>query len=337
MPVKIGLLGAGFMGRMHALCYKTIPDAALVAVSDTRPQQAAALAAEHGAAPYGSMEDLLDRAGLDAIDICLPTDLHEEAIDAALRHGVHCIVEKPLSVTPSRARRIADAAKGMSSLCMVAHVIRFWPEYEFLTEAVHRNRWGRLLSLALTRMSPRPGWTAGNWNMDPKRSVGALLELHIHDTDFVRFLLGEPRGVDSCGVKLNGAWDYVATNYDYPGVAVSAIGGWNLPGSVPFRMTYQAVFERGYLDFDSTRNPTVLLHRDGAAPEPPPVARPDIGSAEGGGNISSLDGYYNELKYFVDCVKTGRQAERCSAEDAASSVELVYREMASAQEKLQAE
>jgi len=322
------------MGQTHATCYGMIPGAQVVGISDVRPEQAAKLAQAADARPFDTLDHLLDQTRVDALDICLPTDLHEEAIYTAARRGVHCIVEKPIAPDAESARRVAGKIAGSKSIVMVAHVIRFWPEYEYLKDAVEAGSWGKLAALALTRVSPRPGWTSNNWILDPKRSGGALLELHIHDSDYLRRLLGEPEGVDSCGVKIGGAWDYVSTNYRYPGMAVSALGGWNMPANMPFKMAYRATFEKALLDFDSTRTPTLLLYREGHDVESPAAPRPNVVSARSIGNISGLDGYYNELRYFVDCVEKGIAPERSGVKDAVATMELLQREILSAEQKL---
>ncbi len=333
-PIRIGIAGAGFMGKTHATCYSMMPGAKVVGISDVRPEQAAKLAKEVGAQPFDTLDHLLDQTRADAVDICLPTDLHEEAIYTAVRRGVHCIVEKPIAPDAESARRVAGKISGSKSIVMVAHVIRFWPEYEYLKNVVKAGEWGRLTALAMMRMSPRPGWTWNNWNLDPKRSGGALLDLHIHDADYLRYLLGEPQGLDACGVKVGGAWDYVSTNYHYPGMAVSALGGWNMPATMPFKMAYRATFEKAHLDFDSSRTPTLLLYREGHEVETPAAPRPNAGSIDTIGNISALDGYYNELRYFVDCVQKGVQPERSGVADAVATMELIQREILSVEQKL---
>jgi predicted dehydrogenase len=229
---------------------------------------------------------------------------------------------------------MAELARGGKSVFMVANVIRFWPEYEFLNECVATGMLGKLEALSFTRVSPRPAWGWKGWSTDAKRSGGALLDLHIHDTDLILHLLGEPAAVDSCGVKIRGAWDYVTTNYHYQHAAVSALGGWNLPDSASFKMAYRAIFENGVLDYDITREPTVMVYRQGKKPEAPAVRRPRIAPRAGIGNISAMEGYYNELRYFVDCVRDGVPADRSNVASALLTLEWIYREMESAARKL---
>lgn len=332
--IRVALVGAGFMGRMHAACYDALPNTTLVAVADVRKNQASDIAAGRDASVFDRLETLLDAVEVDMVDICLPTFLHEESVRAVVERGIHCVLEKPIALEPAAARRIAERVRGAGVKFMVAHVIRFWSEYEFLKQCVTDGRLGELMALSLTRVSPRPGWAWQDWNTDAKRSGAALVDLHIHDTDFVRYLLGEPNDVDSCGVKTSYGWDYVCTNYHYPNVAVSAEGGWNLPSGFPFRMAYRAVFADGALDYDSTRDDTLRLYRQDGSSEKPDIAHPPITSKNGGGNIAALGGYLAELDYFAECLEKDVAPDRAGADEACASLELVYLEMASAENKL---
>jgi len=76
---------------------------------------------------------------------------------------------------------------------MVAQVIRFWPEYVKLKEIFDSGSLGKMVSISCARLSPTPTWAWNNWLLDSERSGGALLDLHIHDTDFLLYLLGKPQ------------------------------------------------------------------------------------------------------------------------------------------------
>ena len=174
------------------------------------------------------------------------------------------------------------------------------------------------------------GWKG--WFRKPALSGGAALDLHIHDVDYALYLLGKPKSLDSVGVCRGGAWNQIATHYHYPGVAVTAEGGW-WDAPEPFEMAFRAVFAKGILSYSSKNQPLVCYEK-GKPPALVNVPQPKTGDVQAGGNISSLGGYFNEVKYFVDCLKAGRAPETATAEDARDAVALVFREMASAQKKL---
>jgi len=161
-------------------------------------------------------------------------------------------------------------------------------------------------------------------------SGGAILDLHIHDADFVRHLLGDPRGFHSVGTFGCKGYDYVFTNYVYPGVAVSAEGGWNMPSGFPFEMSFRAVFEQGTIFYSSRHTPMTLYRADGKN-VPVKVPQPQVKGGGAGGNISSLGGYFNEIQYFVNCVSRGKKPEMATVQDARDSVALALAEIRSAE------
>jgi len=332
--VRVALLGAGFMGRMHGTCYSNIPEAKVVAVADKRTDLAKEIAAPHGAKVYGSADSVFRRDDIDMVDICLPTYMHAKYTIKAAQAGLSILCEKPMSHKVREARRMVEAVRAANVRFMCAHVIRFWPEYQVLKRYKDEGRLGQLLVLSCVRVSPKPTWTWEGWIVKHTLSGGALWDLHMHDTDFVRYLCGEPQKVDTVGVWSDeSGWDYVFTNYHYPDMAVSAEGGWNMPSSFPFEMAYRAVFERGTLVFSCAKKPTLTLYKHDGTSEAPEVPQVGVGAAAGAGNISELGGYYNEIKYFVECVAQGKPTDMVPIEDSCATVELLQAEQKSAEKK----
>lgn len=325
--LKIGLCGAGFMGTMHAACYANIPGVKVVAVADVRKDFAEKVAADHGAERYARASDLIAKADVDAVDICLPTYLHADHVVQAAARGLDCMCEKPLALNTAEADRIVKAVRKAKIKFMVGHVIRFWPEYVVLKETIEKKKLGALKMLFLTRFGGRPaGWQ--NWFHKQDLCGGGALDMHIHDSDYVLYLLGMPKTLDASGAFIKGGLDRVTVNYHYPGVAVTAAGGW-WPGGEPFEMAFRAVFDKGVLTYSSNSSP-LTLHTPGKDPQPVNVPQPKTSKVEAGGNISSLGGYFNEVNYFVECLKRNEQPEIVTPETARDAVKLVEREIASA-------
>lgn len=331
--VRVGLVGAGFMGGMHANCYAQIPNAELVAVGDVTPGKAKELAKQHGAKAYTTAAGVM-RQEIDIVDICLPTYMHAQYTCRAARKGLNVVCEKPMALKMRDANRMVRTVKETGVKFMVAHVIRFWPEYQVLKEYVDNGSLGKLLVLSLVRVSPRPTWAWENWLQNAELSGAALVDLHVHDADFVRYLCGEPERVETVGTKKEGGWDYVFTSYHYPDKAVSAEGGWNLPPEYPFQMAYRAVFEEGTLEFSTSHSPTISLYPQDGGVQHPALPEQPAATGDAGGNISELGGYYNELKYFVDCVERGEHPTIVTPDDALASLALVHQELKSAEKKL---
>jgi predicted dehydrogenase len=217
---------------------------------------------------------------------------------------------------------------------MVGHCIRFWPEYDAFFKFAHAAEAGRLLSLSMQRRASRPLGSRDNWLQEERRSLGAALDLHIHDTDFIHHLLGSPKSVDSVGTRDAGGLSHIFTDYEFEGMAVQAEGGWNYPAQWGFQMAFQAVFENGVVEFDSRAAQTISVTLGGEAPRPLPFAIPPVGkSVAGEGNISSLGGYYRELEYFIACLEKGKDPEISTGAQAVQSLKTCLAEIRSCAER----
>ncbi|MEI6034718.1 MAG: Gfo/Idh/MocA family oxidoreductase [Verrucomicrobiae bacterium] len=330
---KVAIIGLGFMGTMHAQIYKQLGDATLVAVVDKEQAKAKRALAKLGikAAVFGALEEMLRECDVDVVDVCLPTDLHAPFALKAIAAGKHLFCEKPLALTKADGKKIAAAAKKAGVFFQVGQCIRFWPEYMAFEAFVKSRKAGKLLSLSLQRRAGRPAYSTGNWLNDGNRSGGAALDLHIHDTDYVHHLLGQPDAVTSVGTKDKTGWSHIFTTYHFKDVAVTAEGGWNYPANWGFQMAFQAIFERGAVEFDCAASPTLTVTLGEGKKQPLPYTTPGAGeSSTGAGNLSSLGGYYNELAAFISCLERKRHPKIATGDQAAESLATVLAEIQSA-------
>lgn len=317
------IAGFGFMGRTHAAVIAGLPQVHICAVLDPRGGEIAGDLEQAGiqSVPvFRTLGEALRESACSVVNICLPTDLHRDAALQALGSGCHVFCEKPIALTSSDAKEMVDAAKSANRELMVGHCIRFWPEYEFLKSLVDSAKYGRLLSLSLSRRNSRPSHSVGGWVNDPARCVGAALDMHIHDTDFVCYLLGRPQMVSAHSIRENTGWNSIASHYDFGphGPLVFADGTWNYPTGWGFQMSFSAVFEHAAVDYDSRANPTLTLTESGLSPEPVALPSPKI------------DGYHRELEYFFECLNRSLPVKRSTGRDASESLEVVLAEIESA-------
>lgn len=326
--VRIGIIGLGFMGRMHYGSYEKVAGARVVAVADADPKRASGdLSEGWGNVPGADVQKLpMDRIRgttdwrelmkwdeVDVIDICLPTPQHVELATAALATGKHVMCEKPLARTSSEARQIAAAAAKAGGFFMPAMCMRFWGEWEWLKRAVKEETYGKVRSASFRRV----GTTPAGWFRDGKLSGGALVDLHVHDVDFVYHLFGKPKAVFSRGYsKDTGEIDHILTEYIYDSPAlVSAEGAWGLSNGFGFRMQYVVNFDRATAEYEFGRDKPLMLYADGKAT-----------AVEAEGN-----GYVGELGYFVECVRNGTRPTRVTAEDAVTGLIIIEAEKRSAE------
>ncbi len=321
------------MGTMHAQIYQQLRNATLVAVVDKQTAKAKRSLTKLGieAEVFGTFEEMLGKCDVDVVDICLPTDLHTPFALKAISADKNVFCEKPLALTHADGKKIVTASKKAGVFFQVGHCIRFWPEYMAIESFVKSRKAGKLLSLSLQRRSGRPSYSEGDWLNDKARSGGAALDLHIHDTDFVHHLLGKPEAVTSAGTKDKTGWSHIFTTYHFKDVAVTAEGGWNYPANWGFQMAFQAVFERGTVEYDSGANPTLMVTIGHGKKQPLPFKSPGAGeSSTGAGNLSSLGGYYNELSAFITSLEKKQAPTVATGDQAAESLATTLSEIQSA-------
>ncbi len=328
-PIRVGVIGLGFMGQTHLRCYRAASAAGcanrLVAVCDSsaerragRIEAAGNIATGQGAAfdpvsvrAYADAADLLADGEVDLVSICTHTDTHADLAIAALRAGKHVLVEKPVAIASRDVQRVAEAARASDRLCMPGLCIRFWPAWAWLRRRIVENTFGPVRSATFHRLASPPGWSS-HFYTDDSRTGGALVDLHIHDADFVRWVFGDPRSVITAGTL-----DHVTTIYRYgeggPGHVV-AEGGWDHTHGFEFRMRYVVLFEHATADFDLGRSPQLLIARDGR--------REAV-------DLEPISGYDAEIRALLAAIAAGRRELDATIDDAVTVARLLEAERAS--------
>jgi predicted dehydrogenase len=319
--VNVAVVGLGFMGVTHLRAYQQTEGARIVAVCDAVRlpvngvlQGVAGNIKKSHDIQLGTqvkvcrkLEEVLAEPSVQLVDLCTPTPLHPDQAIAALKAGKHVLCEKPLARASTAAREILKAQRGTPGFLMPAMCMRFWPGWSWLKQVVEQQTYGRILVARFRRLSEMPTWSKqGTYNAD---MGGALFDLHIHDTDFVQFLFGRPAGVFATGVNSpDGSIAHVMTQYLYPkGPAVYAEGGWLLPKG--FNMAYTLHCERATLDFDLARGAEAMQVTEvGQAPRPIKYDGPD--------------GYGEEVRYAVECARTGTAPTVVTGQDGVSALEI---------------
>ncbi len=322
--VNVAVVGLGFMGVTHLRGYLQVPAAHIVAVCDAiRLPINGVLAGVAGnikksddinlgprVKVFRKLEEVLADPEVDLVDICTPTPMHPEQAIAALKAGKHVLCEKPLAGSSLAARRILEAERSGTAFLMPAMCMRFWPGWSWLKQVVQEKPYGKVKAARFRRMSEMPTWSKqGTYSAGGAGLGGALLDLHIHDTDFVQFLFGPPASVFSTGVaELDGSISYVTTQYLYPdGPAVYAEGNWLLTKG--FDMAYTLHCERATLDFDLARGAEAMrvIEKD---------REPSVLRYEG------PDGYGQEVSYVIECALTGERPTVVTAHEGMRALQI---------------
>jgi predicted dehydrogenase len=321
----------GFMGTTHLRAALGSHGARVAAIVTHDPRKARGdfrgvrgnFGGEAGRIPldgihvHASLDSLLADRDVELVDICLPSFLHAEAAIQSLRAGKHVLVEKPIALTPGDGRRMIAAARRARRLLMVAQVLKFFPEFALLSEAVRDRRWGALLALHLRRVIAAPDWGDKSWFSRADRSGGMVTDLHIHDTDFITYLFGKPRAVESRALLRRGRVDFIRTVYDYsrPAPLLSAAAGWINAPALPFEHGYDAFFEKATCHFNSSHAPRPVLFEG--------TGRREL-------ELAPADGFQREIEAAAAAVASGRVPPTLCSETALASLTITRAEERSA-------
>jgi predicted dehydrogenase len=185
--VRTAVIGVGYLGRFHAQKYAALPDSELVAVVDADPEARARVAGELGCRAVADYRELLD--DVEAVSIATPTPLHFPIAGDCLEHGIHVLVEKPITETPEQARELVALAARRERVLQVGHLERFNAAILALEGTLGTPRFVESHRLAQFK--------------ERGTDVNVVLDLMIHDIDLIQSLVGAPiESIDAVGTSV---------------------------------------------------------------------------------------------------------------------------------------
>lgn len=188
--MRIGVVGAGVIGRLRAQTIRDNPDTQLVAVCDVVPAAAAA-AAGSDAVAVTDLGRFLEQP-MDAVIVSSPLHLHDEACLGALERGMHVLCEKPLANTVDGCRRIVAAAQAADRVLAVGFNLRYFPAMKVIRSVIDSGRIGTLDHLRLFGGHDGLHNFRADWQFRaPESGGGAMMDIGIHLSDLARYFLGE--------------------------------------------------------------------------------------------------------------------------------------------------
>jgi UDP-N-acetylglucosamine 3-dehydrogenase len=309
------LIGAGTMGSVHAHTYQQIQKANLIGIVDSSKEKADKLAEETGTIAFYSFEEAIQSLeDIHMIDICLPTFLHKEYVLKAADLGVPVCCEKPLARTLNEAKEMIDYCNKKEVQLFVGHVVRFFPEYVQGKHKLEQGEIGKAAVVRTTRGGVFPtGWK--DWYADFNKSGGLLLDLLIHDFDFLRWCFGEVERVfaKSLSSRSNERNDYSLVTLRFKsGVIAHVEGTWAHEG---FSSKFEFAGTSGIVDYDSSKVAPVKLVKRVKTQEASGVVVPESPLNE--------TPFQRELSHFIDCIETGKQPI-VTAEDGYKAMEIAF-------------
>ncbi|MBS1719246.1 MAG: Gfo/Idh/MocA family oxidoreductase [Armatimonadetes bacterium] len=287
--IRVGILGAGGMGNVHARQYRKMSDVELF-LYEPNDDRRNVYVERWAPQLTSSFDDLA--AKVDVIDVCLPTDLHHEFVLKSLAAGRATLVEKPMARTLEQAAEMNEAAERAGVPFMVGHVVRYFAEFAAGNRAVASGKVGKPAA-ARTRRGGLAPTGSDSWFMDHSRSGGVLIDLGIHDFDWLRWTLGEVKSVysQSLGAKRGQGPDYALTTLTFESGAIGHCEAtWMDPSG--FRTTFEVAGDKGLIQHDSRNTAALRTHSGGKTFLESPLDGFD-------------DPYYKQLRAFVDAVRDG--------------------------------
>ena len=309
MAVRVAIWGAGKMGHLHGLAYRRIKEVEIVGVIENNDQKAKEFAELFHCMLFKTINEVPYDL-VDAIDICLPTWMHSAAIKKAstLCRGIFC--EKPICLNEQEFFSIQEVVKKTNCFVMIGQVLRFWNGYIKAKEILEEGILGVPRFITCRRRQKIPEWSAENWLMNTAQSGGILMDLSIHDVDYVYWILGEPKTVACQVVTKDDCTLHCQLTLDYEKCCAALTASWGMPEE----------FNEGKLEgfLEIVGDKGMLTYRGDNSLE--------IITDCGHDNIKLLeeDGYEKELKYFVDCIQYNKQGNLCDLNSVEGTMKILW-------------
>ncbi len=223
--VRVAMIGCGNIGvKGHLPAYAELPSASLVAVCDAVPARANSIANMTGATPYTQLSELLAREDVDAVDICTPPWTHAVLAIEAAEAGKHILCEKPIAPSLDDADAMIAAAVAHGVRLMIGQTRRFDDRYRTVKAQIEAGRIGRPVYVRRSERQLLP-FDADAWYWDTSVGGGVILDIGVHASDQLRWLLDdEPAEVFAVG-KAVGAAAREAQSFDYAQITFTFTGG----------------------------------------------------------------------------------------------------------------
>ena len=326
--LKFAIIGVGGLGKTHYRNVKEVTKKAgnvkLVALCDVEDSAFSTQTATNlGDAEadldfsayhlYKDVETLLEKETLDFVITALPTDIHEEVAVKVMNKGIHVFSEKPMAINLTQAENMLKVAKENNVKLMIGQCLRYSGPYLMLKDIIESEKYGKVISADFFRISPTPSWSWKSWMLDEAKSGGAILDLHVHDVDFINWVFGMPKAVTSFATNYKTKHDSVNTVYHYDDKHVTATGDWGMPECFQFQSGFTVRFEAATIVRNSEG--MYLYPENGEAIELHPTM--DKMHAE-------------EVVDFINCIREDKESVVNPATDSCNSLKIALAEKVSA-------
>lgn len=305
--VRVALVGCGTMGRVHTNGYQLLENARLQAVCDLDEEKADALAKASGAKRYLSFDEMLQNEAFEVLDLCLPTYMHKEFAVRAMRAGKHVFCEKPIALNEQDAKEMVQVAREMGVKFSVGHVLRFFPPYRQAIQTISSGKIGVPKLIRTIRNQAFPQWSWNGWYKDYSKSGGPILDLVIHDFDWILHNFGEVERVyaKSFNGTVTDQEHCMVTLRLKNGAIAHVEGSWGYPRGAAFHTSFEIVGTAGQLEYDNMEQCGLKKL----------TCEESFSTGYLAPSTPNREPYAAELREFIDCIEqntpvtvTGEQA-----------------------------
>ncbi|WP_227379452.1 Gfo/Idh/MocA family protein [Haladaptatus halobius] len=298
--IQVGLLGAGRMAGIYADRIADLNEATVTAVASPTSAESFVTKRVPTATAYSDANELCKDTNVDAVAVLSPTDTHPELVEIAAEHELDVICEKPIARTLEGAARIQKIVESTDITFMVAHVTRFFPEY---VTAKARVDDGVIGTPGVARTKRAFGFEGSRgWFDDSNRSGGILLDLAIHDFDYLRWVIGDIERVFTRRVDWinEGKSDVTLSIVRFENGAVGHVEAWAVEGPrVPFTTAFELAGSDGHLEFDLDDVRPIQYYDETGRSSPRDPVSDDLPLRR--------DGYHRQLEHFFECIQGGKE------------------------------
>ena len=331
--VRVGILGAGFMGSAHAECYDVLG----VPVSMIASRSAGTIAASRPATRWSSdIEAVINDPAVDCVDITLPNSLHQAAALACIRAGKPFLIEKPLARNAAEAEAIVRAARSAGVTAVYGENIRFKPSMVRTKSIVDQGGLGKILLLRANEVHSGPFHSDWFWDSEATGG-GAVIDMGIHGIFALEWFMGSrikrvyaEAGVLKWAEKCIGETEDTAVivlRFENGGLAELVVS-WAIAGGIDVRFEVFGSAGTAYLDSARAAGATTIYSESGygrgVAEES--KDRPHVAGTQGwswpSGDEWAEHGYLAEIRHFIKCA-AGEETPICTLEDGWRSLQVV--------------
>lgn len=296
--IKIGIIGAGRIARVHTRAVAAHPNATLVVVSDPVEEAGTALAQEYGARWTASAEDVIADPEVDAVIICSPTAFHAEQILAAAKAGKPVLCEKPVAMDVETIDQLEKDLEGLDPVVMIGFNRRFDPSFAQIHDMVSDGTIGKVEQVTIISRDPALP------SLDYIATSGGIFkDMTIHDFDTARFFLGDVTSIVAIGQHLD---PIMKDTGDYDGVVITLTNAEGATATITnsrhcasgYDQRLEVFGDRGTLNADNIRPTTVRLSTDTSTDAQDPYLDFFLTRYEAA--------YSAELSEFLSAIESGR-------------------------------